>query len=124
MHVVGVVPGVRTGRIQKPPRPRPRPNQPKPPQQAPNQNMLGQWPRLTYDVSTDTDCAVTYTCKYGRNFDEVSFGEIVLRTRCTMMLIPSRSATISLGEFTRGTPEEAFTTMKVSSALILGVNER
>lgn len=77
MHAVGVVPGVRTGRIQKPPTNRPG-AQPKPPAQAPKlKPKLGQWVRMTYDKATDLDCAVTYTFRYGRTFDEVGSDEIV-----------------------------------------------
>lgn len=77
MHAVGVVPGVRTGRIQKPQNPKPKPTQPKPPKQPTKPKMFGQWLSLSYDKATDTDCAVTYTCRYGQNFDEVSSCETV-----------------------------------------------
>jgi hypothetical protein len=33
--------------------------------------MIGQYNRATYSTGT-TDCAVTYTCMYGRGYDEVS----------------------------------------------------
>ncbi|KAF2008423.1 glycoside hydrolase family 18 protein [Aaosphaeria arxii CBS 175.79] len=71
MHAVGVVAGVRTGRIQKPQNPRPKPSKPKPPAQAPKQKLFGQWLSLSYDKATDTDCVVTYTCRYGRGHDEI-----------------------------------------------------
>lgn len=72
MHAVGTIAGQKSNfRVQKPPaNPRPKPYQPKAPQ-AVKPKMLGQWARATYDSATDSDCAVTYTCRYGRGWDEV-----------------------------------------------------
>lgn len=47
--------------------------------------MLGQWVRLSYDKAKDKDCAVTYTCRYGRTFDEVGFDESVRWLCCNVM---------------------------------------
>jgi chitinase len=73
MHAVGVVAGRRTGgRIQKPGGGlRPKPVRPKVPQ-AVKVTILGQWTSKSYDPKIDLDCAVTYTCRYGRGYDEVS----------------------------------------------------
>jgi hypothetical protein len=57
----------------------PKPNQPaapainQPVRGKPKQvaGVIGQWNRAVYGAGM-TDCAVTYTCKYGRGFDEVS----------------------------------------------------
>jgi hypothetical protein len=35
-------------------------------------SVYGQYNRPTYNAGT-TDCAVTYTCEYGRGYDEVSY---------------------------------------------------
>jgi chitinase len=120
MHAVGVTAGVQTGRVQKPPQLRPGPAKPKPAAQPPKQKLFGQWLSLTYDKATDLDCAVTYTCKYGRNFDEVSFRETVWWSCCTAMLIHHRSATISLGESTKGTLGGACIAIKVLWLFFLG----
>jgi chitinase len=42
----------------------------------PNQNLRGQWQMLEFDVGTQTkssscDCQVTYTCRYGKGWDEI-----------------------------------------------------
>jgi hypothetical protein len=73
MHAVGVVAGQRTGgRIQKPAGGllRPKPVKPKVPQ-AVKVTVFGQWTSKSYDSKTDLDCSVTYTCRYGRSYDEV-----------------------------------------------------
>lgn len=42
----------------------------------PNEKLRGQWQMLEFDVATQTrssscDCQVTYTCRYGKGWDEV-----------------------------------------------------
>ncbi|KAM0470857.1 hypothetical protein ACHAPX_009731 [Trichoderma viride] len=74
LQAVGVVAGQRTGgRGQTNPKPRPPPNLPNIPPKIPPKipGVFGQWTKTSYDPKKTNDCQVTYTCKYGRGFDEI-----------------------------------------------------
>jgi len=69
------------------PKSKPKPKQPKAGTPKTVGKPMGQWARVTY-ASTMTDCAVTYTCKYGLGWDEVSTANtrrLALTSRPTLM---------------------------------------